>query len=393
MNQISLLLGAGFSANQGYPTASQINQKLTDLDPEDFWIQSDGTLEMKNRGDLDPCTYSSYYKVKFFLIDLIKLYKNLKQTNFNYEEFYDFYNEIQRGENNIKEFDVFCESFKCKFQLSINNIDLLSKTNIILNQLIGQFLIDKEGNKFYKKTRYTKPKLDGYTGFLNCLEKWGQGNIVHIHSLNHDIFLESFNNSDWIQANLCDGFDEKDSPYYGKIGNNQKIQLSYFSNEYQKQYRLYKLHGSIDQFPFHTTKNGIETYIKIKAGIKTTDLIKKIENEENSKYINDWINYHPDFLSGTTSKILRYNESIYYKRIFKHFEANLQSSKVLIIIGYGFNDIEINNVLNKKYNNNINPLFIVEPFPSDKTYKIVEKFNAKLITKNPENLEIEDFQK
>lgn len=49
MKQTSLLLGAGFSVNQGYPTTNQLNAKLTDLHPDNFWIHTSGTVFFKEK--------------------------------------------------------------------------------------------------------------------------------------------------------------------------------------------------------------------------------------------------------------------------------------------------------------------------------------------------------
>ena len=393
MKQTSLLLGAGFSVNKGYPTANQLNQKLTSLDPEDFWIHTDGTVLLKKREDEDPCGYSSYTKGKFFIVKLIEFYQEHTKNEFNYEEFYDFYNEIYRNEKEIIEFDEFCDNFRKEYQTDIDNHNLLSKTNNIFNQLIGHYLIDREGNRFYEPLHYCKPLFPGYTGFLNCLEKWGEDGTVHVHTLNHDIFFEIFKSSDWIQGDLDDGFKELGSPYYGNLGYKYKVRLPFFTNDYKTKFRLYKLHGSVDQFPFHIQNNGIETYVKIKLGIGTSDLFKEIEKDGELTYINDWINYHPDFLSGTTSKILRYREPWYYDKVFTHFENNLENSEELVLVGYGCGDIEVNNLIREKYDYMNKPLFIVDPFPSDKTHEFIDEFNGYLIEKTPDNLRIEDFKK
>lgn len=393
MKQTSLLLGAGFSVNKGYPTANQLNQKLTSLDPEDFWIHTDGTVLLKKREDEDPCWYSSYAKGKFFIVKLIEFYQEYSKNEFNYEEFYDFYNEIYRHEKEIIEFDEFCNNFRKEYKTDIDNHNLLSKTNNIFNQLIGHYLIDSEGNRFYEPVHYCKPLFPGYTGFLNCLEKWGEDGTVHVHTLNHDIFFEIFKSSDWIKGELDDGFKELGSPYYGNLGEKYKVRLPFFTNDYETKFRLYKLHGSVDQFPFHIQNNGIETYVKIKLGIGTSDLFKEIEQDGELTYINDWINYHPDFLSGTTSKILRYREPWYYEKVFNHFENNLENSEELVLVGYGCGDIEVNNLIREKYDYKNKPLFIVDPFPSDKTHEFIDEFNGYLIEKTPDNLRIEDFKK
>lgn len=49
------------------------------------------------------------------------------------------------------------------------------------------------------------------------MENWGSQGIVDVHTLNHDLFLERLNITDWLQGNLCDGFEEMGSPYYGKL--------------------------------------------------------------------------------------------------------------------------------------------------------------------------------
>ncbi len=47
----------------------------------------------------------------------------------------------------------------------------------------------------------------------------------------------------------------------------------------------------MDQFPFHIQGIGIETYVKIKFGIGTSDLFKEVNIDGEFSYINDFINY------------------------------------------------------------------------------------------------------
>ncbi|ALJ00693.1 SIR2 family protein [Rufibacter tibetensis] len=392
MNQTSLLLGAGFSVNQGYPTANQLNRELVNLHPEDFWIYTDGTVLFKSRDEEDPCWYDSYAKGKYFITRLIGFYVELTKKKFNYEEFYDFYNEIYREEKEVKEFDAFCDSFREEFHSDTDNLNLLSLTNKIFNQLITHFLVDRDGNRFYKPVHLCKPIYPGYTGFLDCLEYWGTDDAVHIHTLNHDIFFEIFDSSDWLQGNLCDGFEELGSPYFGDFQEGYKVRLPYFTNEYKGKYRLYKLHGSVDQYPFHIQDYGIETYIKIKYGVGNNSLYKEINKDGEPAYLNDWINYHSDFLSGTTSKILRYREPWYYEKVFTHFENNLEVSERLITIGYGCGDSEVNNLIEQKFDFNNKPVYVVDPYPSKRTAEFIERFNGKLVEKSPEEINISDFQ-
>ncbi len=393
MGEISLLLGAGFSVNQGYPTGTELNEKITSLLPDDFFICSEGTLQFKNRSDEDPCRNDSDFIYKYFIPDLINFYINNINSTFHYEEFYDYYNEILRHERIDENFNEFCNDFRKQYNTKTNNANILTKINLFFNQILFNFLVDKNGKHFYDNVHYSKPEFPGYTGFLNLLEMLGFNNIVHIHTLNHDIFFETFKDSSWLNGDLSNGYEELGSPFYGKIKDCGKIRLPYFTNKYYGHYRLYKLHGSIDQFPFHTRDSGVIGYIKTKYGIDTTQLYKEVKDENgNYKYINDWINYHSDFLSGTTSKIRRYGEPFYYMKVFSHFKKNLNNSEKLICIGYGCGDNEIDNIIESNFNFKEKTIFIVDPYPSEQTVKFINRFGAKLIMKSPENIEISDFK-
>lgn len=389
MTETSILLGAGFSVNKGYPTANQLNQSLTELTAEDFWVASEGTVFLKEKTDEDPNWFDSDSKHKSFVVNLIGYYKE-KTCGFNYEEFYDFYNNLNPEEKDT-DFDKFCDKFRKEFHIKTNNLNLIGSTNKIFNQLISKLLVDGEGNKFYESIHYSKPTYYGYTGFLNCLENWGKEGLTHIHTLNHDIFLETLSHSDWIQGAFCDGFEEMGSKFYGGIKGGVKVRLSYFTNKYSKQFRLYKLHGSFDQFPFHLQDKGIDSYVKIKLGIGTTELFKEVDDEQGGfKYVNDWVNFHPDFLSGTTSKILRYGEPYYYDRVFTNFKKNLSESNKLIIIGYGCGDSEINKMIEEHFDFKKYPIYLIEPYPSKNTRLFTEKFNAQIIEKTPDNMTLKD---
>ncbi|AZQ57300.1 hypothetical protein EJ994_00185 [Maribacter sp. MJ134] len=392
MKETSILLGAGFSVNKGYPTADKLNKRIKELSPKDFWVSSDGTVLLKKRTEKDPNDYASDSRHKYFVVELIKFYQN-KTDGFNYEEFYDFLNNIDPNEQDTG-FDELCDNFRNEYHNKTDNLNLISRTQNIFNQLISRFIVDGEGKRFYDSIHYSKPHYPGYTGFLNCLEFWGNEGLTHIHTLNHDIFLETLSHSDWIQGNFSDGFEEMGSKYYGEIKGGVKVRLSYFTNNYTNQFRLYKLHGSFDQVPFHLQNSGIDTYVKIKFGIGLTELYKEVDDGQGGfSYVNDWINYHSDFLSGTTSKILRYGEPSYYDKVFKNFKKNLSNSNKLIIIGYGCGDIEINNMIEKYFNFKNHLIVIVDPYPSEQTKLFVKKFNAKLVQKTPDNLNLKDCEK
>lgn len=391
MKEISLLLGAGFSANKGYPTGNMINRKILQLTPNDFWIHSDQSVHFKARDEEDPNWYSAESRIKEFVVDLIASYSE-RNDGFDYEKFYDYYHDIYVGKKVDQELYKLCKAFNKKYKAHYDTNNLLSHTNRIFNQLIALCLVDSEGNQYYDPVHHCGPIYPGYTGFLDCIKVWGENYIVHIHTLNHDLFLESLSSSDWIQSKISDGFTELGSSYYGNYRELYKVRLPYFNNNYTGNFRLYKLHGSIDQYPFRINRKGIDSYVKAKYGIGTTELFKEVRSFKlKHSYISDWIEFHPDFLTGTTSKILRYREPWYYKRIFKHFVSNLRVSKKLLIIGYGGADEEINKLILENYNFEKYPVFIIDPFPHERTSALSDLVNAQIITKDPDCMDINDF--
>lgn len=137
------------------------------------------------------------------------------------------------------------------------------------------------------------------------------------------MLFESFNRTDYISGDICDGFEELGSNYYGKLeladGRTYNVRLERFTANYTKNIRLYKLHGSLDYVLYHKTANdGIslipEQYVKIKYGIGYDGLMRDTGSTE--KYEEYPFAYHANFLTGTTSKI---------KNTKTHFFSSLYS--------------------------------------------------------------------
>jgi NAD-dependent SIR2 family protein deacetylase len=387
MRQISVLIGAGFSANYGYPIGNKLNEKILKLKDSDFCIGTEGSLCLLQDGKEDPFYYSSYFTNKMFFLEFVDFYRKIK--TFHYEDFYDDCKLYMNSEN--KEFNNFYDDFKSRYSDCTDKYNMLSQSVKILNQLVSIYLVDKYGNKYYHKAAFQlKPYFEGYTGFLNWFEEILRDSLVHVHTLNHDLFFERLNSTEWLGGDLTDGFVELGSPYYGKL-DVSKVRLAYFADDYKSNLRLYKLHGSIDQYPFHI--NGyLDKYVKIKWGVGTTDLYKEIKRDNGEfEYINDWINYHSDFLTGTTSKILRYQEP-FYEHLFKYFENNLSASDELIIIGYSARDSEVNEIIERKFDYKNKPIKVINPFPDKIVEDFCSKFNAKLLKLDLNSMKNEDMK-
>lgn len=386
-NHVSFLLGAGFSVNQGYPMASELNEQIQSVNPDNLTIDSEGNLFNLPESKEDPFWYFSDARKKHFVKELIGLFM-AENKEFDYEMFYDFLMNPELLKRT--DFKEVCEQFRKKYDIKSDNLEygnreLIDKTVRLINQYIQILLVDKNDENFYKPVGLMKPLPEEYTGFLQLTEKMGEDSIVHIHSLNHDIYFETFNQTEWINGDLADGFEEMGSKFYGRIEDNKMIRLKYFANKYDKKYNLYKLHGSLDQFPFRHQDGSPTEYIKIRKGVSTSNLYKEVEDEDgNFFYENDFTNYHPDFLSGTTHKILRYDEEGYFKEVFEHFVNNLKKSNKLIIVGYGCRDSEINKMIVKNFDFKNKPVFILDPFPSDEVKSFAAEINAEIIEQTPD---------
>ncbi|NLD48494.1 MAG: hypothetical protein GX660_15110 [Clostridiaceae bacterium] len=385
---ISLLLGAGFSAPMGYPIGNQLNEKILNCHTDNISFHTDGTLIVGDNPNARLTQYNQYFD---FCKDVILYYNNNIKT-FDYEEFYDYLKERAKDDNRLKELFEKGSYIKSDFE----NFDrYVSQTDNVYNQLVAFYLEDKTGKSWYddEPTRL-KPTFDGYTGFLNCIEELSKNHIVNVHTLNHDLFFERLNRTEWINGELCDSFEELGSPFYGELlheNRSYKCRLSRYTGKYKKKIRLYKLHGSKDYYVYHTNKGAVlypETFIKSRWGIDTTAFHKEIKRKGGViEYETDFINYHPNFLTGTTSKISRYQEPLLYKKLFELFKKNLNKAEMLIIIGYGCKDFEINRYILEEFGTK-KPCFVIDP-KADNTAKLV--VNTKWIKKEIENLLLTDF--
>lgn len=392
MKGVSFLVGAGFSANAGYPIGNQLNNLLLKAAELNVGFHTNGQLIPPYNGEKQSIGFKTSGDFKLeFLIELFQYYNDNIKT-FDYEEFYDFLLLHAESDKNVQKLT------KSHSNSIVGETDLIRGSITILNQLVHCLLKDNDGNNNYENAGYyLKSLFDGYSGFLNCVDALKKEYTIHFHTLNHDVYLERLNRTEWFEGDLCDGFEELGSPYYGKLvvqDREHMSRLRYYTGNYSSNLRLYKLHGSLDYVLFHTPDGGAllpENYIKMKWGIDYSNLYKEVEGKKGMEYFNDWVNYHPDFLTGTTSKIERYSEPTLFKKLFSLFQENLEKSDKLIIIGYGAKDSEINKMILDHFDYKNKPVVIVDPYPSQLLKDLGEKLNAIMVTTDLNDLRIEEI--
>ena len=389
---ISLLLGAGFSANKGYPVGKTLNNLLLNCDLNTIGFHTDGRLLVSTDGTKPSVGYKTSYDINSeFCIDLFKLF-NSKIGYFDYEEFYDFLKDKAEQDSDVQA--LAAKYFGPHFQ---DISQLLYGCDNLLNQLISYYIKDGNGKRYYDDEAFLISNTYlGYTGIMSAIQEFSKENIVHVHTLNHDLFFESFTQTQFL-PDFSDGFEELGSPYYGDItkeNRSYRCRISHYTGKYNTNIRLYKLHGSFDYGVYHSS-NGFsmsaENYLKTRWGIGFSDFFREKEVDGQLEYERDWVNYHADFLTGTTSKIQRYKEPLLYKKLFELFQDNLKNSDKLIIIGYGGRDTEVNNMLLSCYDYKNKPSFVIDLYPGNAIKDLCEKLGSKLVIKDLEDILIEDL--
>ena len=388
-NSISILLGAGFSAPKGYPIGDDMNNGLLKFDDENVDFSPSGELAISTDGQKPQFQVDGVYNVhqKYFVFckRLIKEYTIAHNDKFDYEQFYDF---IKTDEVKEKRYRVLCDNLLSEFE---SFEDYVFNVSHIYNQMVAYLLKDRKGKKRYDNEPFKSNNVEGYNGFLNYLSQLSREYIINVHTLNHDLLFESFNKTEYLNDRISDGFDEYGSQYYGKLIHDNRTyhcRLKRYTSRYNTPIRLFKLHGSLDYVPFYIKgENGFmipDKYVKIEGGIGAGDIMKSRKSKVG--YDISPFEYHADFLTGTTSKIQRYNEPLLFRKLFKRFKKNLGQAETLIIIGDGCKDEGINEIIKECFDYHNKPSFILDKYAGDMVIEFGKDINAVLHKRDIESI-------
>lgn len=396
---ISFLLGSGFSAPENIPTVSEINKRLRKLKEDEFYLGSDQSVFFYQTEWRDPNGWMPNSSIdRLFAQEFISFYCTEVLDGgidaFNYEVFYDYFSEFLRYKKHKDEIGGFCETFRATYikdsVWASDNYNFVWRFSKIFNQLVSELLTVPT---YYEDVSYVNyPTYDPLIGLMRELLK---SKIVDVHTLNHDIFFDSLarKHSDLWQY-FCDGFTEFGSPYFGEVSfdhkselwtvhKSYKVRLRYFNKNFSGKLRLYKLHGSIDSFMLlNATSPGGGQYlwdnsVRVKRDFLVKEILMERFDESLQKYVYDrpFSENYPDFLTGTTEKIISYKDP-YYEKLFSLFKSNLLTSTNLFVIGYGFQDIGINEFLEKHYLKFNKPMIVIDIKKPESL--LLEKYNEQI---------------
>lgn len=367
---IAFLIGSGFSVPCGMPTGKQLNEYIYNIDKEPITFDYSGKLAISTDGVKHPID-SQFDDCLGFCSTAMAEYA--KTHVFDYERFYDFINSDKIYTPTYRELAIpYMSRFGDYHQLVANMMTVF--TQIIEHEL------KSDRKTELKQGEFATEKFAAYESFIKYLNSLAQKYIVDIFSLNHDFLIENLPRTNWLDEGISDGFNSYRSKYYGELerdGVKYDCRLEEYKGYYNTAIRLYKLHGSLDYLMYkRQDKYGYfmpEKMIKVPYGISIDSTKKQKDNILG--YDNDWIEYHPDFLSGTLSKITHYKDP-FYKKLFKRFENNLKKANALIIIGYGGGDSKINQYIYDYFDYQTKPSFIVDPYFDNN--EILIQFSGKI---------------
>lgn len=392
MKSISLLLGAGFSAPMGYPIGNQLNERLQNYRLYSVGISPDGKLYFLNPNQQNNNIGNPYNVYLECCISLVKEYS--KRNHFDYEVFFEF---LARREylSNPDYLEV-CKSLTTD---TITIDCIASNIDAIYNQMVALLLKDENGIFWYDNMPNHIGKVDEYDGFLNLLREWKKDSVVHVHTLNHDMLFESFNRTDYISGEICDGFEELGSDYYGELHTMEDrtyhVRLERFTGVYNRSIRLYKLHGSLDYVLYYrTAEDGVslvpDKYVKTRYGIGYDNLLR--DTHVKDTYERYPFAYHANYLTGTSSKIRKYEDPLLFKPLFESFKDNLQNSELLIIVGYGCKDKGINDIVANYFKGK--RVYIVDPYcdGNETINEFAKRIDAQILKTQISDLSMDEFK-
>jgi hypothetical protein len=404
-SNISFLLGSGFSMPENLPGVEVLNNRLGKIIETEILIHSDQKAFFLNGAeDLNKWMRGSE---RLFVQDFIAFYTDEVLTageKFDYEIFYDFYTEYLYAKGNKDTIEGFHKWFTGKFHLK--NWELRDCHNTIadFNRTFSQLL----AQQLFRIEFYDGNTISGhppYDGFLNFLAQLLETNSIKVHSLNHDLFF------DWMGRHhtklfehYCDGFSLAGSPFYGTVydyynvpgsqmqySTTYRVKIPTFLRDFSQKLALYKLHGSIDMKKVYVGQPG-RSINRIKHVRGVDQLVIEVYDEKSGRYIFEGIHdqVEPDYLSGKSSKLRQYGDETYYKILFEEFEKNLNSARILIVIGYGFMDPGINEYLQKYLLDLNRKMVVVDPCLA--VEKLPVSGNIEIINKGIDQMRLVDFQ-
>jgi|ERR1035437_120342 hypothetical protein len=346
MKDLTILIGAGFSRNCGFPLSCHIDDKLSNLDIENLLHFGSGEWKWDEHGEPDSTNgrhTSDGLGLSLLLQKYIMKYIETIKKPFDYEEFLDWFIEISINKSLVQEMIGSVNLIiKEKYNFPEKDFHYLdsSQTNLNLNQVYDCY------NELIADLLYrqydSENKFIDYFDFLCFFLMFDK---INIFTLNHDLLLESLLEN--YKKAYSDGFSIINSPLRGD--DDEPIEI--YQNIYSNKIRIFKLHGSINYYRYDlfdqnkTFYNPTGGYYFFKPKTyHNKHIAKRIDLKTGQTIQEITSNITPQFLTGK-DKVKIIQRSSYYADGFQNFKTILNETTDLMTIGYSFRDTHINDML------------------------------------------------
>lgn len=366
MPTLSIIVGAGFSAPAGYPTAGELNRRLLNINRRSLHFSESGRVS-RIHGEL-PASASAEVDL---CIDLMHHYASRK-GDFYYKDFYDYLQNDVYRDDEIK----YAVDTKIYDEESI--VYALGSMKYVFNRLIDICNTDSEGHSRYDGRESVENSLfEPYERFFGQLVGFDR---IHIHSLNDDLLTDGIRYLKSVNGDFSDGFEFVEPSYKGEVWEDygeprEKIELPQYTGRYAKRVNLYKLRGGSDYYALYKPMD-FESFCGKEKFVKVPRSIDRI----SCRGVYLPFNYRGEFLSGMSVSSIRANYPIYYGLVFDKFRKNLEKSDVLIIIGYGCKDEDVNRMILNHFDSS-RKCIIIDSAPGEKVQELGRAVGAEMVVR------------
>lgn len=356
---LNILIGAGFSFKAGLPLVKDVDQAFdSDLRGKLLRFSSSewDWYELQNQvGQNNGRLSVSVPVIEEVFMVMIDSYKAEVGSFINYEDFFSFLQKQDSGWFEAiyqKAQNQFVDHFK-----NVRSLDELKKTEEY--KYFGQNNFNEVFHSFqFLLAALLRPKisyeeiLTVYKPFLDFISQYEK---VNFFTLNHDLLLERMLGN--LSIPYSNGFSNKNSVLRQDDGE----LIPTFQDDFQSNYSIFKLHGSVDLNGFIVTE--LEGHMNMRTGEIIYCIPNSIHdvhrfNPDTDEIVQD-MNFEiaPNFLTGVTKTDFVKKDPM-YSCLYNHFNRALKGTDDVLIIGYSFGDPHIEEVLkrsNAKRIINVNP--------------------------------------
>ena len=355
MNNLVVILGAGFSFPAGLPLANDIKKRFNRVQKEKLLLASSSEwmwIDDKDKTSISNGSLSyDHLAYSYILNEIVKAYNDDVDDFNNYEVFFSYVL------NKFNDLDWFKQIYaKAKDDLIKDKPHLISEPvphHYYLNVFRNEPDINKIQDLFnylisdmlFTSNATVDNSIGAYEKFIDYLQTFVR---VDVFTLNHDLLLEHILSKKEISFSRGFSLDNSDVYY-------QNNPLPIFNNHFKDKINIHKLHGSTDFFKFqHFVNDGgmfwnptekynyfvTQSYNAKHHAVRVNPITKKVEQDMNFDII-------PKFITGTKKTSIISND-IMYSQLFKNFENAISSATQLLISGYSYGDEHINSELKKR---------------------------------------------